>query len=115
MVEQWPERVSKCLVFWSYSEMVITSACHAEGPSSILGNSVKDVYCMFLQNILGVTGSIPVSPNYGTVAQNGRARGMVTARKGTHLVLADRERHCVAGGALRGVPAERGTTQRSAA
>ena len=27
--------------------MVITSACHAEGPSSILGNSVKDVYCMF--------------------------------------------------------------------
>ena len=49
--------------------MVITSACHAEGPSSILGNSVKDVYCMFLQNILGVTGSIPVSPNYGTVAQ----------------------------------------------
>ena len=27
--------------FWSYSEMVITSACHAEGPSSILGNSVK--------------------------------------------------------------------------
>ena len=34
--------------------MVITSACHAEGPSSILGNSVKDVYCMFLQNIIGV-------------------------------------------------------------
>ena len=27
--------------FWSYSEMVITSACHAKGPSSILGNSVK--------------------------------------------------------------------------
>ena len=49
----------------------------------------KDVYCMILQNILGVTGSIPVSPNYGTVAQNGRARGVVTARKGTHLVLAE--------------------------
>ena len=69
--------------------MVITSACHAEVPSSILGNSVKDVYCNFLQNILGVTGSIPVSPSYGTVAQNGRARGVVTARKGTHLVLAE--------------------------
>ena len=50
---------------------------------------IKDVYCNFLQNILGVTGSIPVSPNYGTVAQNGRARGVVTARKGTHLVLAE--------------------------
>lgn len=69
--------------------MVITSACHAEGPSSILGNSVKDVYCKFLQNNLGVTGSIPVSPNDGTVAQNGRARSVVNARKGTHLVLAE--------------------------
>ena len=66
--------------------MVITSACHAEGPSSILGNSVKDVYCMFLQNILGVTGSIPVSPSYGTVAQNGRARGVVMFER-THILL----------------------------
>ena len=69
--------------------MVITSACHAEGPSSILGNSVKDVYCMFLQNILGVTGSIPVSPNSGDCSSIGRARGMVTVRKDTHLVLAE--------------------------
>ena len=67
--------------------MVITSACHAEGPSSILGNSVKDVYCKSLQNNLGVTGSIPVSPNYGTVAQLGEH--VVPVRKNTHLVLAE--------------------------
>lgn len=49
--------------------MVITSACHAEVPSSILGNSVKDVYCNFLQKNFGVAGSIPVSLTYETVAQ----------------------------------------------
>lgn len=67
--------------------MVITSACHAEGPSSILGNSVKDVYCMILQKILGVTGSIPVSPNYGTVVQ--LEEHVVPVRKNTHIVLAE--------------------------
>ena len=51
--------------------MVITSACHAEGPSSILGNSVKDVYCNFLQKNFGVTGSIPASVTCETVAQLG--------------------------------------------
>ena len=66
--------------------MVITSACHAEGPSSILGNSVEDVYCMFLQNILGVTGSIPVSPNSRDCSSNGRARGVVMFER-THILL----------------------------
>ena len=66
--------------------MVITSACHAEGPSSILGNSVKDVYCMFLQNILGVTGSIPVSPNSGDCSSIGRARGVVMFER-THILF----------------------------
>ena len=51
--------------------MVITSACHAEGPSSILGNSVKDVNCNFLQKNFGVAGSIPASLTYETVAQLG--------------------------------------------
>ena len=39
--------------------MVITSACHAEGPSSILGNSVKARTAI----IPYVAGSIPVSPS----------------------------------------------------
>ena len=61
-----------CLVLvWSYSEMVITSACHAEVLSSILGNSVKDVNCNFLQKNFGVAGSIPASLTYETVAQLG--------------------------------------------
>ena len=68
LVEQWPERVTECLVFWSYSEMVITSACHAESPSSILGNSVKDVYCMFKisSGLLVRSQSVPI---LGTVTQ----------------------------------------------
>ena len=50
LVEQSARKRVKVPWFWSYSEMVITSACHAEGPSSILGNSVKDVYSKIFEN-----------------------------------------------------------------
>ena len=60
-------------LFWSYSEMVITSVCQAEGPSSILGNSVKDVYCMFYMV---------------TVAQF-EELWFSNVRKNTHLVFAE--------------------------
>ena len=53
--------------------MVITLACHVEGPSSILGNSVKDVYCMFYMV---------------TIAQF-EELWSGNVRKNTHLVLAE--------------------------
>lgn len=69
--------------------MVIMSACHAEGPGSILGNSVKDVYSILFGINRRVAGSIPASPIMWDCSSIGRACGLANARKGTHLVLAE--------------------------
>ena len=51
--------------------MVITSACHAEGPGSIPGNSVKMWTAL---PHFGVAGSIPAS-SFWDCSSDGRARG----------------------------------------
>ena len=73
-----------------------SNGCSADCKSVAFGvggsnpsHCIKDVYCNFLQKNFGVAGLIPASPSYGTVAQNGRARSVVNACKGTHLVLAE--------------------------
>ncbi|GEM_PF-4531459 len=63
--------------------MVITSACHAEGPGSIPGNSVKMWTAL---PHFGVAGSIPAS-SFWTVAQP--VEHVASVRKNTHLVLAE--------------------------